>query len=358
MRPFLSLLFVFSILSFLPLTAFGQVEQFPPIPDSLGRPSLFDALYATQDDILEINLTTDLGTLIKKRTVEAYQPAHIQFQIPGGTMVDRSIEIKARGITRKEICSHPPIKVKFKKKTLDTLGFSKFNEMKVVWQCKPGKAYEQWLCREYLVYRLYNIVSPYSYRVKLLKIHVIDSRDTSKQHLKYGFFLEDDGQLSQRLNGELTEEPIKNASRFIREHLLRFFVFQYMVGNTDWSFGNLHNVRFMNFPELRKAMPIPYDFDYAGVVSAPYAIPHESLPIKDVRERHYQGVECTESEIVLLNKFFSERKPEILDYCEKFPHLDAVTKKDVLSYLNSFFEILDRKNGVGQFIGQFKPGSN
>lgn len=128
-----------------------------------------------------------------------------------------------------------------------------------------------------------------------------------------------------------------------------------MIGNTDWSLGNLHNVRLLEFSEIPKSVIVPYDFDYAGLVSAAYAIPHETIPIKDVRERYYKGGRCTDHEIDLLNQFFLKQKPLILDYCDHFPYLDEGARKDVLSYLSSFFDILERKNGLHQVIGELKP---
>lgn len=256
---------------------------------------------------------------------------------------------------RKEICTYPPIKIKWKKSLLDSLGLSPYNDTKVVWQCKQGKHYEQILLREFMTYRLYNLISPYSYRVQLVQMDITDEKSPHKNYQKYGFFLEDDAQLQARLKGTFSEDPSKKPSAIMREEALRFYVFQYMVGNTDWSLGNLHNVRLLEFSEIPKSVIIPYDFDYAGLVSAAYAIPHETIPIKDVRERYYKGGRCTDQEIELVNKFFLEQKPLILEYCEGFPYLDEASKKDVLSYIGSFFAILEHKNGLHQVIGELKP---
>lgn len=330
-----------------------QPAGLEPPRDSQGRQSIFDAMSEDMDGLLEIRLTTDLGQLIKKRTAEEYQPAHIQFVCPSGQVVDGPLEVKARGKTRKEICSHPPIKVKWKKKALDSLGFSRFNEMKVVWQCKPGRLYEQTLLKEYMVYRMNNLVTPYSYRVKLARITLTDARDSSRQFVKYGFFLEDDEQLALRLNGKLVDEPVKTAGRFSREEMLRFFVFQYMVSNTDWSFGNLHNVRVLQL-ETGRTIPIGYDYDYSGVVAAIYAVPHESLPIKSVRERYYKGIDCKGSEIQELNDFFLTKKEAIMAYCEQFPLLDNADRKDVVHYMGAFFDMLESRTGLKQVINELK----
>jgi len=317
--------------------------------DSSGRMSIFDAMATEMDSLLECRLYTDLGQLIRKRTVEAYQPAHIQFNLNAGKAMDGFIEIRARGKTRKEICMHPPIKAKWKKKSLDSLGFSDFNEMKVVLQCKMGTSYEQSVLREYLTYRLYNVISPYSFRVKLARFTLVDTRDTSRHFVKYGFFLEDADQLAKRLQGTLLDVPVINTLAFDREALLRFFVFQYMIGNTDWSFGNQHNVEMLKL-HTGKVVPIGYDFDYAGLVASLYAVPHESLPIKSVKERYYKGIDCSSKEVQTLNDFFLAHKAAITTYSDRFPFLEKDVHKDINLYLKNFFDLLESKYGLAQVI--------
>ncbi len=330
-----------------PAPAQDWISQAPK--DSLGRKSIFDEMAEEMDSLLECHLYTDLGQLIKKRTVEAYQPAKIQFTSSSGKIIKTPLEIKARGKTRKEICMHPPIKVKWKKKSLDSLGYSHFNEMKVVLQCRIGSAYEQSLLREYLAYRLYNFISPFSFRVKLARFNLIDTRDTTRHFLKYGFFLEDEEELSQRLQGTLLDTPVINTAAFEREALLRFFVFQYMIGNTDWSFGNEHNVKMLKLG-TGKIVPIGYDFDYAGLVAALYAVPHESLPIKSVKERYYKGIDCSAKEIQMLNDFFLAHKTALTQFSDTFPFLEKDAHRDVALYLKSFYNLLESRYGLGQVI--------
>jgi hypothetical protein len=38
-----------------------------------------------------------------------------------------------------------------------------------------------------------------------------------------------------------------------------------------------------------RLIPVPYDFDAAGLVAAPYAEPDARLPIRSVRQRLYRG---------------------------------------------------------------------
>ena len=65
-------------------------------------------------------------------------------------------------------------------------------------------------------------------------------------------------------------------------------VFQYMVGNTDWSMVRFHNVEVSRTPR-GVYVPVPYDFDWTGLVSTRYARPNEGLGIRSVRQR-FTGV--------------------------------------------------------------------
>jgi len=340
------------LVPFFVLAAHSLAQPSSPIPtqDSLGRESLFDAMSLHPDSIVQLRFTTDLGGLIRTRTKETYQDASITYTNRDGKTISRDVEVKARGNIRKEICSHPPIKIKWKRKTLDSLGYSRHNEMKVVWQCREGKHYEQVLLREFMAYRLYNLISPYSFRVQLAKMEVQDAAHPQRYHSKYAFFIEDESQFEERTQGEFQDTLLKSQRELVRDELLTLYVFQYMIGNTDWSLGNLHNVRILHFPTLDKSIVVPYDFDYAGMVGANYAVPHETLPIKDVRERYYKGGECSEQEIQRLTQLFLAKKQLILSYCEQFPHLDGLVKKDLVDYMESFFLMLEDKRGLHQVI--------
>jgi hypothetical protein len=346
MRRFLFLIPLFILAS----SSLAQPSFPVPTKDSLGRESLFDAMSAHPDSILHLRLTTDLGGLIRNRTKETYQKASISYTNRDGDTISRNLEVKARGNIRKEICSYPPIKMKWKRKTLDSLGYSRHNEMKVVWQCREGKHYEQVLLREFMAYRLYNLISPYSFRVQLAKMEVHDALHPQRHYSKYAFLIEDESQFEERTQGKFRDTLLKSQRELLREDLLRLYVFQYMIGNTDWSLGNLHNVHILHFPNLDKSVVVPYDFDYAGMVGANYAVPHESLPIKDIRERYYKGGECSEQEIQRLTQFFLEKKQPALSYCEQFPYLDGLIKKDLVAYIESFFLLLEEKKGLHQVI--------
>lgn len=290
---------------------------------------------------LEIRLETDLKNLMKTKADEKYQPAVLKFKNKAGEEKTYNAEIRPRGKTRKDICLHPPIKLKIKKSLLTGEGYLPHNEMKIVWECKPSGAFEQFMYKEYLAYRLYNLITPASFKVKLVKINLVDTNNPEKVSEKIGFIVEDEEQLAERLASTLMEERPKDTRQFARQSFLNFVLYEYMIGNTDWAFGNSHNARFYEHNTTKKVIPVPYDFDYSGLVDAPYAVPHESLPIKSVRERYFKGGTVASAEGAMLRKSFLQSKNAVLNFIKNFEFLDKYNRDDVLQYLNDFYKEIE-----------------
>jgi len=324
-----------------PVLVFAQSTATPARPHGDSISWLDHLLLEDSIGILEVRLETDLKNLMRNKADEKYQPAVFKYKNKAGEEKVYNAEVKPRGKTRKEICVHPPLKLKIKKADLTNAGMLPFNEMKIVWECKPSGAFEQYLYKEYLAYRLYNRVTSASFRAKLLKINLVDTNSPTKVIEKIGFIVEDEDQVADRLTSlEMAERP-KDSKQFARQHFLNFVLFEYMIGNTDWAFGNMHNSRFFEHITSKKVIPVPYDFDYSGLVNAPYAIPHESLPIQNVRERYFKGGVVNAPEGMILRKQFLDSKPAVLDCINNFPHFDKFTKQDVIDFILEFYRELE-----------------
>ena len=313
--------------------------------------SWFDQLLK-EDSVgaLEVTLETDLKVLMKGKADEKYQPAVLKYKNSAGEEKVYTAEIRPRGKTRKDICLHPPIKLKIKKSVLTGEGYLPHNEMKIVWECKPSGAFEQFIYKEYLAYRLYNLISPSSFRAKLVKINLIDTNNPGKPTEKIGFIVEDEEQVAERMACTLMEERPKDTRQFARQHFLNFVFYEYMIGNTDWAFGNSHNTRFFEHISTKKVIPVPYDFDYSGLVNAPYAVPHESLPIKDVRERYFKGGAVAVPEGAMLRKQFLQSKTAVLDFIKKFELLDKYNREDALQYITAFYKEIEDERQFNRII--------
>ncbi len=125
------------------------------------------------------------------------------------------------------------------------------------------------------------------------------------------------------------------------EEINTLALFQYMIGNTDYAVQTRHNMKILGLPGFGTAgyTPVPYDFDYSGLVNTFYAIPSENLGIKTVRERYYLGP-CREDEAYLeAIEHINHYREDILQLVNDFEYLDQKYKKNVIAYLEQYFEL-------------------
>jgi hypothetical protein len=349
MRNYL-LFFCLGAVFFCSSAALAQDEATGQASDS-DSPSLFSSLYTGTDSILEMTIETDVRGMIRQKLKEEYQKATIRIKNEKGETFEDELKIRARGNRRKEVCYYPPLKLKFKKASLTKAGLSSSNDLKLVIQCRETKTGEYYVAKEYLAYKLYNMISPYSFRAQLFKVTFVDNRGKGKTREMLGFLIEPEEELAQRINGELVERSTMRSTFLSDEPHQIMGIFEYMIGNTDWSIGNSHNLKFVKIDEYDRLTPIPYDFDYSGFVNTDYAVPFHTLGLESVTQRLYRGIECTQSEIPLRTEIFKAKEEEILEYVRNFPHLDNYTRREAAGYLEEFFEILHNERRARDAFG-------
>lgn len=295
------------------------------------------------DDVLQISLNFDMRKFIRGKNKAEYQKALLGIHHADSKFLEKEIRLRARGITRKSICHFPPIKLNFKETEFDNDTLNDINSLKLVTHCKNADLYEQYLLKEFLTYRMYNILTDSSFRVKLLQVNYIDSEEKMKSLSKYGFIIESHNHLADRLQGvRIDREGVNtwNTDNYLTSLL---FLFQYMIGNTDWSIPPLHNVRLVK-PSQPHAdiLAIPYDFDYSGMVNTVYAVPDELLGIETVRTRVYRGY-CLPSEAHYQRLFrvFLEKKQDLFSLVEDFGALDKKSRAEMLEYLETFYTTIE-----------------
>lgn len=303
---------------------------------------LFDS-----DEPLDIALRFDITYYKRKKPDTAYMDAILTYYTGDKDSVNKNIKIKARGEVRRTICDFPPLFLNFKMKDSLPGEFIGINKLKVVPYCKIG--YEDYVLREYLIYKLYNILTDNSLKVRLFRIKFVNTAKPTKPLEQFGFAIEPLKLFEKRTNS-LELEKAKLARRNIKPEMFdRCAIFNYMIGNTDWSIGNLHNVVLFQQPFSERAdlaMIVPYDFDYAGLVNADYAVPFETLPIKTVRERLYLGTCRSREEFRNALREFSEKKEEFYRTVNDFPYLSARSKKDIIKYLDGFYNLFDKRETI------------
>jgi len=296
---------------------------------------------------LDVTITAPLTTLVRKRPKEDYLEGVFEFTEADGSAVKLDIRIRTRGHFRHANCDFPPLSLNFKKKQISGTLFDKQNKMKLVVHCEKHVRYEQNVLREYLVYRIHNSITDLSYRVRLLRITYVDSDGRRDDQVRYAFLIEHKNRLAARLGLDVIELERAQISSIQGDQLNLTSVFQYLIGNTDFSpiagppgAGCCHNyVLFGN--NVDPLLSIPYDFDQSGFVDAPYASPNEALSIRNVRQRLYRG-RCVNNEHIDASiSMISERRDEIIGLVENQEGLDARTQKKLFRYIDKYFDIVE-----------------
>jgi hypothetical protein len=303
---------------------------------------LFDS-----DEIINISLKFDLTYYNRKKSDQEYLDAVLIYYTGRKDSITKNIKVKARGEVRRSICDIPPLLLNFKMK--DSVGgeFTGIDKLKLVPTCWAG--FGDYILREYLIYKLYNVLTDISFRVRLLRINYINTFKNSKPLVQYGFVIEPIKLFEKRTKSNELKTAKVTQKSIKPEMMDRFAIFNYMIGNTDWSVPVMHNAlvfaqAFSDRPDL--GIIVPFDFDYSGFVNAKYAVPFESLPINSVRDRYYLGICRTEEELQKALKEFSDKKEEFYRIINEFPYIEEKSKKDIIRYLDGFYAKFDKQNTI------------
>lgn len=295
------------------------------------------------EEIMKITIESDFKNLIKNKFKGEYQPAVFRYMASDTVLVTRNIQIKPRGNMRRRSCHHPPLKLNFPKKGAVIKMVKEFDKMKMVVKCSKAKINEQYLLSEYYAYKIFNVITDHSFRVKLIEVTYIDTGGKYKTGTSYAYLIESIDQLAKR-HGSIPVENAKIADYYTdHNHLALVYLFEYFIGNTDWSVSGRHNMAMIKPEETNdpRPFPIPYDFDNAGIVNANYVVPDASLGIESVRERLYRGLCLGEDIIKQASEQFIHSKEAIYDIYNNSELLDKAVLTNTLHYIDEFYRIIE-----------------
>ena len=302
-------------------------------------------------DILKMTLTTATKQLVGKKFKEEWQPITLNFQDSSGMDIEWDAKVRTRGNIRKQVCYYPPLKLKFKKKWLVKNGLdSSFNDLKLVVGCKKGDFYGKLVLKEYLVYKLYEELTDISFRTQLAEIKFIDTQNKWKPFTTYAFFIENEDEMATRLNAKCAK-PKRLRSKYIyADQLDKMALFEYMIGNTDWSAVVSHNVRLIKCNDYPLPLPIAYDFDYSGFVNAPYAVHGEGINLEKITQRLYLGM-CRDAGVLEKQiPLFQEKKAAFYQIINDFAYLEDKDKKIIIAYLDEFYRVIDNPKSFKRYV--------
>ncbi len=319
---------------------------------------LFDS-----DEVMNITLKGNLRDLLKDNTETNKKfPVTVSCVNADSSEIKITVQIRPRGHFRrmKENCSYPPLLIEFPKVGVHLNSvFKEQRKLKLVMPCQG----DEYVIREWLVYKLYNLITPQSFRARLVKVKLEDSNNKKSTTPFYGILLEEEMQMAKRNNAIAIVKKIQPQQTHVTE-FLTLSVFQFLIGNTDWSVQYQQNIKLITKDSMSIPVAIPYDFDHAGIVDAPYANPAEELLMKSIRERRYRGYCIKDLNVFeeIISKY-NLLKNDIYNLYTNCKFINAKYLKTTTQYLDEFYKTINNpkawqkdfaypcdKNGTGNIV--------
>lgn len=335
----------------LSLSVSAQKVKIDP-SDTISYNSTIDAVSDTLPNLdlfvdetpMNLTLRYDITSFIRNKMKGEYLDAELYVEYKDYTAT-KNIRLKARGNNRRKQCFFPPIFLNFKTDPIQNSELKGFKKIKLVTHCSNSKSYVDFLLREYLVYKLYNVLTDNSFRVKLLDIKYIDTGKKERNYERYGVLIEPIELLVEREDAIEIDGTVVRENNVVEADADIAALFQYMIGNTDWRIRGGHNTKYIKSltQVTQKVTPIPYDFDFSGFVGTHYSHPQTWTSVETVQEREYLGYCRSNDEAYLKTiNLFLDKKDKILQTIEAFTYLDERDRKNLKGYIESFYNELDR----------------
>ena len=166
----------------------------------------------------------------------------------------------------------------------------------------------------------------------------------------YGFLIEDIDDLAKRNGMKEYNDSIPNQEVCNRVELDRLMLFQYMIGNLDWSIPYRHNFKLIANKDKALPIAIPYDFDFTGMVNTSYAQPPADIDVPTVRTRVFRGLCRMEEGYDATRDYFQEIKPEVYAIYQDSEYLSDKSMTYAIKYLDNFYKVLDNPKLFDQKI--------
>ncbi|MEJ2383087.1 MAG: hypothetical protein P8Y54_01675 [Xanthomonadales bacterium] len=336
------------VLPLLLLAAAVRAEDKPP--------RLFDS-----DEVLEVTLSAPWQDLVRDERNQDPYPATIEYRDASGATVRHIGTVERRGVKRQEACDFPPIRLRFEKEAVKGSMFRGQKSLKMVTHCERSDRFDQYYRLEMLAYRMYNLVTDFSFRVRPMTVTYLDDKRDDVYDTRFAFVIEDDSDVAERNGMKKLRVPYILPNRFDDTTSSQMSLFQYMIGNVDWSALRgpdpeecCHNVKLAAprpFTDDDLAYPIAYDFDSSGLVDPPYAAPPDGLGINSVTQRLYRGY-CRNDENAMaeVRQQFIGLEPEIMAILEQDTMLNKRSKKKSTRYLERFFDLLKDDRDFERYV--------
>ncbi len=297
------------------------------------------------DEPVRMWMIADFKTIFKDRDTTSTKrfPAKLRYLDDKGDTLNLDVQLATRGHFRlkSSTCSHPPVKVHFDREQTRGGLFGGEGALKLSAHCQKGEKYAENTLMEYAINRMYALLTPVALRARLATITWIDPNDPKFEITRPGFWTEDEDEVAKQVRGKVQMTIGGSQDDMNPWQIALTEVFQYMIANTDFSLRFLHNYRIIQTDTSMFYLPMAYDFDWAGLVNAPYARPDYRLPIKRVTERLYRGACHPQDLLAKVFDHFRANKEGLYDILRKTPGLAPARVKESIDYLEEFYKVID-----------------
>ncbi|WP_299162095.1 hypothetical protein [uncultured Eudoraea sp.] len=307
-----------------------------------------------KNDALPVKLSYSNKVLRKETNDSTYIDSEIGYMTSDESWKTLEVKIRARGNYRRENCYFPPVKMKIKKSVSAGTLFEGNKKLKLVLPCVLQKDYNDKVVKEYMAYKLYELISPYHFKTRLLHIDFTDEKGQKvKTYTVKGFFIEDIDEVKDRCNGKQITRSIHPLEQDDLCSVRNDF-FQFMIGNTDYSSAYRHNEKLLFVDN--NIMPVPYDFDMSGLVDASYAVVSqvqgEVLSITDVTQRLYRGFKRDPATYQNVRNEFLNNKSKIMTVVNDLESSFDDPKEFATArrFISDFFDVLANDNSYRKEI--------
>lgn len=333
------MVFAFSLLA--ASSASGQSDQ--------GPVGLFES-----DEVLHIKIKGPIGVIINdlEEDSEDY-PALLSYEEANGESISIPVEVRTRGNFRRnpDNCNFPPLRITFPEEQISNTIFEGQDEIKLVTHCMTNQPdYEQFLFKEYSIYRLYNQFTPFSFRARLAEITYSEDDSSNEPITSYAFFIERPKYMAERNDGQILDVDNFTPDDLDEDAFNILALFQYMIANNDWFVQLLHNIKLVTVDPLRPPIPVPYDFDWAGLVEAPYRYAMRDSTESVIEDRNYRGICGSRKEFIALFDLFNGKKDEVFRFYQEFEMLELEHKAKTIQSISSFYDMIKHPGNAIQIL--------
>ncbi|MBA2687356.1 MAG: hypothetical protein H0U64_04575 [Gemmatimonadaceae bacterium] len=300
------------------------------------------------NDPLDVTITLNLKQIQRdKGDSVPWRSATLTTVGADGKSATLPVKLRTRGIWRLKKCEFPPIRLNFAKTAVKGTEFQGLDKPKLVTFCRDAELHEQYIIQEFQLYRIYQLITPLSHRVRLIRLSYVDSASRKLEAKRFAFVVEEPEAMATRLDGTMVKDKGARGDDLDDPAVALFGLFEFMIGNTDFSISSLHNAELLARP-YGALVPVAYDFDFSGAINTTYATPEPKLRLENVRTRSYRGYCVDASHVAAAVAQFNAKRAEILALYEDRigKMITPRMKNSTIEYFNDFYKIINDRGAL------------